>query len=265
MPFVQSAGVRIHYSLHGQGDPLVLVHGYTAHEQTQWQLPGWIDFLAPKHRLLVVELRGHGRSGKPRGREDYSLALMAGDVLAMMDAAVIERADIFGYSMGSMVAMELLLKHGDRFNRAVLGGMGAVFPKDGKENCRDEEKGPIPPLRLSPLLLARTTFGFLRRYNGRALRAISKSVFEGKQPVDVNRLHEIRHPVLAISGTRDRFCPGTRLLAERIPNCTRVTLSGRGHVAAVRDPRFKSEVATFLTGTAVPPPPAPAKADLVTA
>lgn len=249
MPDTQSSGVRIHYDLQGNGAPLVLVHGYTASGYRQWQLPGWVDFLAPSHRLLVVDVRGHGKSEKPHGREAYSLALMAGDVLAAMDAAGFEAADIMGYSMGSMITMELLLEHGERFDRAVLGGMGAVFPKDGKEDCRDEEQGPIPRQWLNPWKTLLATGSFVRHYDGRALRAIAKSVFDGKQPVDATRLREIKQPVLSVSGTRDRFCPGTRLLAERIPNCARVTIAGRGHIAVVPDPRFKAAVAQWFADT----------------
>ena len=251
MPTTNASGVRIHYELAGRVDapPLVLVHGYTANASTQWRIPGWVDFLAPDRRLLMVDLRGHGKSEKPRREKSYSLALLASDVLAAMDAAAIPRADIMGYSMGTMVTIELLLEHGERFDRAILGGMGAQFPASSKDNCRDEEQGPIPPNPIGLGRWARTSLSFIRHYNFFAMRALAKSVFEGHQPVDASRLHEIRQPVLSVSGTRDRFCPGTRLLAERIPKCERVTLSGRGHVAAVRDPRFKTVVADWFANT----------------
>ncbi len=248
MPTTAASGLRIHYELAGtpEGPPIVLVHGYTANANTQWKIPGWVDFLAPRHRILLVDLRGHGKSEKPHEREKYSLALMAADVLAAMDAAAIPRADVMGYSMGSMVTMELLLEHGQRFDRAVLGGMGAEFPRSGADSCREEESGPIPPNPISFGRWTRTSLSFMRHYDFFALRALAKSVFEGSRPVDPARLHEIKQPVLSVVGTRDRFCAGTRLLAERIPDCRRITLSGRGHVAAVRDPRFKEAVGAFL-------------------
>ncbi|MEZ4480398.1 MAG: alpha/beta hydrolase [Dehalococcoidia bacterium] len=245
MRTVDSAGVRIRYRLAGQGRPLVLVHGYTASVRTQWELPGWVSFLAPRHRLLLVDVRGHGESEKPRQPGAYSLSLMASDVVAAMDAAGLGRADIMGYSMGAMIAMELLLAQGRRFDRAVLGGMGATWPKSRDEHCREWEDEDAPRMRHHPLEWAKSWAYFARHYDFRAMRALAQNTFEGG-PVNPERLPEIEHPVLSVVGTRDRFCRGTVLLGERLPNCKLVKLSGRGHVTAVRDPRFKEAVRCFL-------------------
>lgn len=245
MRTVESGGVKIRYRLAGRGKPLVLVHGYTASSRTQWELPGWVTFLAPRHRLLLVDVRGHGESAKPHRPEAYSLGLMAGDVLAAMDAAGFERADIMGYSMGAMIAMELLLEHGERFDRAVLGGMGAKWPRSRTEHCRDWEDGTPPRMWHSPWEWARSWAYFARHYDHLAMTALAPNTFRDG-PVDPDRLPEIEHRVLSVVGTRDRFCRGTVLLAQRLPNCESAKISGRGHVTAPRDPRFKQAVWEFL-------------------
>ena len=245
MRTVDSEGVKIRYRLVGHGKPLVLVHGYTASARTQWELPGWVSFLAPRHRLLLLDVRGHGESEKPRRPDAYSLSLMGTDVLAAMDAAGFEQADIMGYSMGAMITMELLLEHGGRFNRAVLGGMGAAWPTSRREDCREWEDREAPRMWHNPLEWARSWAYFVRHYDHRAMRALATNTFRDG-PVDPDRLHEIQHPVLSVVGTRDRFCRGTALLAERLPNCESVKLSGRGHVTAGRDPRFMEAVRGFL-------------------
>lgn len=250
MRTVDSAGVKIRYRLEGKGKPLVLVHGYTASARTQWVLPGWVSFLSPWHRLLLVDVRGHGESEKPRQPEAYSLPLMGADVLAAMDAAGFERADIMGYSMGAMITMEMLLEHGGRFDRAVLGGMGAAWPRSRDESCRDWEEDEAPRMWHNPLEWARSWMYFARHYDHRAMRALAKNTFRDG-PVNPERLPEIQHPVLSVVGTRDRFCRGTALLAERLPNCESVKLSSRGHVTAGRDQRFKDAVRRFL-GAGVP-------------
>jgi pimeloyl-ACP methyl ester carboxylesterase len=250
MPFTDSSGVRIHYELRGTstGAPLVLVHGYTASGRTQWELTGVTKDLAARHRMLLVDVRGHGESEKPHDAARYSLALLASDVLAAMDDSGFERADLGGYSMGAMIAMELLLEHGGRFDRAILGGMGAVFPRSRKENCRDEEDGDARRYWPGPVETLKSWAYFARHYDYRAMRALAGRTFSNG-PVDVARLHEITHPVLAVCGTRDRFCPGTRILAERIPDCRRVLVPGVGHIATARDPRYRAAIAEFLTTT----------------
>src|SRR3954451_6464620 len=101
MPTVQSAGVPIDYEVIGAGPPIVLVHGFLSSFEGNWGQSGWIEFLVGLGRMVVgLDIRGHGESGKPRERGAYDLQLMAGDVLAVMDANGVEHADLMGYSMG---------------------------------------------------------------------------------------------------------------------------------------------------------------------
>jgi len=247
MPVVRSQGVKIRYDLGGEGPPLVLVHGWTASVRTNWELPGWVDVLKPHYRLVLLDLRGHGRSQKPWRKRAYSLPLLAGDVLAVMDHAGVERARIMGYSMGGMTALELLSYHGERFSAAVIGGMGAAFPINRGVNCREEETGEPPKLERSGWGVLKATASFLRHYDPIAQNAVWRGIFRNSQPVrDLARLSGIGQPVLIVVGTRDPLCPGTRLLEERLPNARRLTLSGRDHLTAVADPRYKAAVAEFF-------------------
>jgi pimeloyl-ACP methyl ester carboxylesterase len=150
-----------------------------------------------------------------------------------------------GYSMGGMVTMELLLERSNRFRRAVIGGMGAYFASRAAD-CQDEEHASPPRFRRDWRADTGLLLEYVRRYDRRAMEALSKAMFDGRPPVDAGRLGEIQQPVLCVAGTRDWLCAGTRLLAERLPNCRRVLLDGRTHTTAVRDPRFKTEVAQFL-------------------
>jgi pimeloyl-ACP methyl ester carboxylesterase len=255
MALVFSHGVRIHYEVIGNGPPVVLIHGLNASIQTNWKRPGWVEALSPSHRLVLLDLRGHGRSGKPHTRFRYSIELMAADVLAVLDREGIDVTAVMGYSMGSMVAMELLLNHPERFNAAIIGGMGSRFPARGewRSGCRDEETGDPPPprqrQRRRPGSRLPALFSFVRHFDPIAQRAVRRAIFRGRQPVDVSRLGEIHVPVLIVAGKRDALCPGTRDLATRIAGSTRVAISGRGHMTAVADPRFKEAVSHFLEGS----------------
>ncbi|HMO54663.1 MAG TPA: alpha/beta fold hydrolase, partial [Tepidiformaceae bacterium] len=124
MPTTRRSGVRIFYRALGDGPPTVLVHGYTGSGWSNWLASGWAEALSGERRLIIPDLRGHGRSQKPWRTEAYSLDALASDVLAAMDVSGVEKAPIFGYSMGAMVALSLLLNHPGRFNAAIIGGMG---------------------------------------------------------------------------------------------------------------------------------------------
>lgn len=100
MPYATNQGLRIHYRVEGRGPALVLQHGF------RWNLEGWsrygyVDPRRSRHRLILVDARGHGASDKPYDSEAYALSLRAGDVVAVLDALDVRRAHFWGYSMGA--------------------------------------------------------------------------------------------------------------------------------------------------------------------
>lgn len=247
MAAVRSQGVKIHYRAVGEGPPLVLIHGWTASGRLNWDLPGWVEFLRPHYRLILPDLRGHGRSEKPHNRESYSLPLFAADVLAVMDHAGVAESRVMGYSMGGMTTLELLTHHGERFTAAVVGGMGLSFPDGRRTDCRDEMPGEGTRLRRDLGTTVKGAASFVRHYDMIAQRAVWRGVFKDRGPVrEPALLSEVRQPVLIVAGSRDSLCPGTRSLAEALPNARREVLAGRNHINAVRDPRFKELVREFF-------------------
>ena len=102
MPYFEHAGCQLYYEDHGQGEPLLLVHGLGSSIQDwEYQLP----HLQQQRRVLAVDLRGHGRSGKPRER--YSMAAFAADVAALIEHLGLPPVHLVGISMGGMVGFQL--------------------------------------------------------------------------------------------------------------------------------------------------------------
>jgi pimeloyl-ACP methyl ester carboxylesterase len=118
-----SNGVKIHYTVEGQGEPVVLIHGAYSSADTNWRLPGIIKSLAGRYQVIALDVRGHGHSDKPAREEDYGVE-MAEDVVRLLDHLQIEKPHIVGYSMGGMIAMKVVTKHPDRARSLTLGGMG---------------------------------------------------------------------------------------------------------------------------------------------
>ena len=117
-------GLEIHYYQWGDGPSMVLVHGWGADAESNWEATGWVSTLAEYRRVIAIDVRGHGRSDKPLAVEPYRYAAMSADVIAVMDALQIDKADYLGYSMGASMGAHLLAHHPERFNSMVLGGIG---------------------------------------------------------------------------------------------------------------------------------------------
>ena len=86
MPTFKNAGVEIAYLDEGEGDPIVLVHGFASSKDVNWVYPTWVSHLRQAgRRVIALDNRGHGESAKLYDPEDYHIGTMAGDVLALMD------------------------------------------------------------------------------------------------------------------------------------------------------------------------------------
>ncbi|SEI24310.1 alpha/beta fold hydrolase [Pseudomonas asplenii] len=102
MAYFEHDGCRLHYEEHGQGTPLLLVHGLGSSGQ-DWELQ--VPVLAEHYRLIVVDLRGHGRSDKPRER--YSIAGFTADIVALIEHLQLGPTHLVGLSMGGMIGFQL--------------------------------------------------------------------------------------------------------------------------------------------------------------
>lgn len=119
----QSGGVKIHYTVQGDGPPVVLIHGLLSSAQMNWTLPGITAAVAKHHKVIAIDCRGHGRSDKPEKESDYGPA-MAEDVVRLLDHLGIKKAHVAGYSMGGMIALKLAVLHPERVESLLLCGMG---------------------------------------------------------------------------------------------------------------------------------------------
>ena len=134
MAEVSSDGVAIHYEVEGAGPP-ILLHTGGGGDLEMWRQAGYVEGLDGL-RIMLMDHRGHGRSGRPRKLEDHRIIRHVGDVLAVGDALGLERFAFFGYSGGSEVGYAVAARHPDRI--AALVGLGAVGgPDESPEDRRD--------------------------------------------------------------------------------------------------------------------------------
>src|SRR5215467_3985758 len=118
-------GLKMYYEIHGQGDPVVLLHGSFMTITNNW--PDTIAMLAKSRQVIAVEMQGHGRTADID--RDFSYENLADDIAALLDYLKIKQANVLGYSMGGAVAMQLAIRHPERVRKVV--SISAVFRSDG--------------------------------------------------------------------------------------------------------------------------------------
>jgi pimeloyl-ACP methyl ester carboxylesterase len=253
MPFADSDGLRIHYACFGAGRPIVLVHGWGSDLEHNWVQTGWVDALRDVRRVVALDVRGHGRSEKPHVQAAYGYRAMSRDVIVVMDALGIERADLLGYSMGSFMAACLLADAPDRFSAMVLGGIGDETPESAAacHAIAAALRGPADALPPDPFGRAVRAFvlGNPRNDDLEALALSALAMWPEGYPLQLAgaRLREVDVPVLVVNGADDRpYVASDGRLVAAIPGARLVRIPGCDHLSAVADPRFKAATRAFL-------------------
>jgi pimeloyl-ACP methyl ester carboxylesterase len=256
MPTVQSQGVPIHYEVIGEGQPIVLVHGSASSFDRDWRRSSWVDFLVGEEcNVIGLDCRGHGSSGKPHSPESYAGNHVPDDVLAVMDAAGVERAHIMGYSMGALVVLNLVARHAERFNSAVVGGTGLPRPTfdPHRRVALAEALETADPATISEPSALQLRQSAERRGNDLlALAALQRSE---RTQADQAALRRLELPLLVVAGEKDEVLASARQLAGAVAGAELVTLAGEDHQSALAAPGYKEAVNRFLQarqGTATP-------------
>jgi pimeloyl-ACP methyl ester carboxylesterase len=232
----------------GASPPVVLHHGFVAHAQANWVVPGVVDALTAAGRYVVApDARGHGDSQKPHDASAYGEQRMARDLAILLDRLDAPQVDLVGYSMGAVVA--LILSAGDeRVRRLVVGGVGSGIVECGGVDRRAiSNDSIIEALTVEdPAMLdgsGARAFRSLADALGsdrQALIAQASAIYRG--PIDLRR---ISAPTLVLAGDRDPLAVRPQVLVEALGDARLELLSG-DHMEAIGDPRFSSSIVEFL-------------------
>jgi pimeloyl-ACP methyl ester carboxylesterase len=239
-------GVEIAFLDEGQGEPIVLVHGFASTAAVNWVHPGWVTTLTRAgHRVIALDNRGHGASSKLYDPLAYHSSLMAEDVRALLDHLKIARADLMGYSMGARITAFFALAHPQRLCRAIFGGLGIHLVHDG-----------ALPEGIADALEARS-LADVRDHAGRMFRAFAEQTKSdlkalaacmrgSRQTLTPAEVKLIRAPVLIAVGTKDTIAGSPHELAALMAHARAVDIAERDHMLAVGDSRFKQAALQFL-------------------
>jgi pimeloyl-ACP methyl ester carboxylesterase len=246
MQFFQHDDVEIAFLDEGEGEPIVLVHGFASNAQVNWVYPGWVATLSKAgRRVIALDNRGHGASSKLYDPAAYHSARMAGDVRALLDHLGLGRADVMGYSMGARITAFFALAHPTRLRRAVLGGLG-IRLVDGvglPESIADALEAPALSDVRDPMGRVFRAFAEQTRSD---LEALAACIRGSRQTSTRDEVAAIQAPVLVAVGSKDEVAGSATALAALLPRGRALDIPGRDHMLAVGDKVFKEAVLAFL-------------------
>ncbi|MGH6769520.1 MAG: alpha/beta fold hydrolase [Xanthobacteraceae bacterium] len=239
--------VEIAYLDEGEGDPIVLVHGFASTAAVNWLHPGWVTTLTKAgRRAVALDNRGHGASTKLYNPAAYHSATMAQDVRALLDHLGIARADVMGYSMGARIAAFLALAHSTRVRSVIFGGLGDRLV-DGvglPESIAEALEAPSLADVRDP---QSRIFRAFAEQTGSDLKALAACIRGSRQTLTREDVASIAMPALVAVGAKDDVAGSVQSLAALLPQGRALEIPGRDHMLAVGDRVFKQEALAFLS------------------
>lgn len=230
----------------GCGEPILLIHGFASSHHVNWVGPGWVKTLTEAgYRTIALDNRGHGRTSKSYDADDYTPPKMAGDAAALLDHLGIEKAHVFGYSMGARVAAFMALRYPQKVATMILGGLGygMIDGVGDWDPIADALVAADPATIDHPRGKMFRTFADQTRSDRQALAAC---IATSRELLSDDDIAKIAAPTLVGVGTRDDIAGSAARLAELMPDAQAFDIEGRDHMLAVGDRTFKAKVLQFL-------------------
>lgn len=243
MPFLTRNGVRLAYSVEGNGPAILLSHGFGL-TRRMWQ--GQVDHLKDRYQVITWDFRGHGESDYPNDPDLYSMEQSIADVTALMDHLGVEKAIVGGLSLGGYTSLSFYAAHPERCAALLIIDCGPGFRKDdaradwnARAMTRAEkfERDGLNGVQAADehrdaTGLAHAARGMLTQTDDQVMRI----------------LPEIGVPSLVIVGENDApFIGASDYMAKKIPNAVKAVIPNAGHVSNLDQPAaFNAALDNFL-------------------
>ena len=248
MPSFHNGDVEIAYLDEGEGDPIILVHGFASSKNVNWVYPTWVSELRKNgRRVIALDNRGHGECAKLYEPAQYSIPTMAGDVLALMDHLAIPqrrshglfdgRADD-GLARAQRAAAPAFGDPRRHRHRGLIegGGPGENVAKALEAPSLDDVTDPV----------GRTFRAFADQTRSDRL-ALAACLRGTRDLMTKDEAARIDVPVLIAVGTTDDVAGSASALGDIIPGSEVLDIPNRDHMRAVGDKVYKTGVLDFLS------------------
>lgn len=247
MPYIDRGGVKVFYEVHGEGQPILLSHGYSATSQ-MWQ--GQVNAF-PGHKVIAWDMRGHGQSDSPEEQSLYSEAHTVADMAAILAECGEKQAIIGGLSLGGYMSLAFNVAHPNQVRALMLFDTGPGYKnataREGWNETSEKRAvafetkglgamGGSAEVRVSSHRsadgLARAARGMLAQFDARIIES----------------LPNIAVPTLVLVGANDQpFLGASEYMASKIPGAAKEMIPEAGHSANIDQPAaFNAAVTRFL-------------------
>ena len=243
-------GVSVYYEVHGDGPKTILLtHGYSATSQ-MWT--GQIAELSQDHRLVIWDMRGHGRSDSPDDPALYSEPATVGDMAALLDAVGAKTAIVGGLSLGGYMSLAFNRVHPGRVEALLIIDTGPGFKKDEsregwnqtslKTAVRYETEG------LSLLSSGSAERRTAQHTSAKGLALAARGMLTQRDAGVINSLPDIKVPSIVVVGSEDTpFLAASDYMAAKIPGARKAVIDGAGHSANIDRPEaFNAALRAFI-------------------
>jgi pimeloyl-ACP methyl ester carboxylesterase len=251
MAFLERGSVKLCYEIHGDMGPfIVLTHGFSATSQ-MWR--GQIDALSKDHRLVLWDMRGHGRSDYPDDPNEYSEKATVEDIAALLDAVGTKKAIVGGLSLGGYMSMAFYSAYPDRVTALLIIDTGPGFRNDeAREAWNKNALATASKLETVGLSLLQSTSPERATSEHRSSRGLvnaARGMLTQRNANVINSLPGIAVPSLVIVGANDApFLNAADYMAKRIPGAQKMVIPGAGHASNIDQPGiFNKAVLDFLS------------------
>ncbi len=254
--FAEVNGIKLCYEIHGEGEPVILIHGWGGTKE------GWlihVGALSEHFKVIIIDNRGAGKSDHPN--IPYTMDMYAEDINGLLDYLKFEKTHVVGSSLGGMIVLNYVLKYPERVNKLVLINTWPGFPNEqGPEMYKNGKNTYFQDLKKDPLntFLKSAKASFSREFWKKMAEDPKKKFFglwsveelierELKNPYSIqdnenaanavkghntfDRLHEIKSETLLLCGEKDRIAPVSvnQNMHERISNSTLKVIKDARH------------------------------------
>lgn len=238
--FISFDGTKIYYEVRGEGYPVVLIHGFSGNCQGWKSGKLYNSLLQAGYKVVMMDLRGNGRSDKPHTDEAYANNAEAKDIMGLMTSLQIKHYDLIGYSRGSIIASSLMVMD-KRVDKTVMGGMG-----DAYTNTEWPRR-----IHAYKALMGDTSFhdvdGMVNYIHSQHFDVLPLALQQKYQPsTSPAQLAKVKKPVLIIRGTEDKENGNSETaLQQMIPGSKLAYVPG-DHNTASKSIQFSDAVLEFI-------------------
>ena len=248
MPKLNRDGVEIYFEDHGQGPAVLLTHGYSA-DSTMWR--DQVAALRDDHRVIVWDMRGHGRSDYPDDQSLYSETHTVADMATLLDHCGVDTAVIGGLSLGGYSSLAFHLAHSGRTRALMLFDTGPGFKKDDARDAWNKYAlSRADALDRDGLSALSSSDEVQQAQHSSAdgLARAARGMLTQQDAGVINSLPDVAVPALVLVGADDtNFLAATDYMAAKIPDAVKVVIPDAGHAANIHQPAaFNDAMRSFL-------------------